>query len=291
MVETLSQILKRATREHWAVPHFNVSNTEALRGVIFAAFKLRSPLMIGVSEAERDFIGSRQAVALVKIYREEFKFPLFLNADHSKSVETAKAAIDAGFNSVHVDLSRKGSDENLRGTREVAVYAAKMRPDISVEGELGYLMTDSSKIYKKKITVDPESLTKPDEAEKFVEETGINRFAPAVGNLHGISANRPKLNYELIKELRKRIPDSVALVLHGGSGNAPAVFRRVIDSGINNIHISTQLRISYAKALHKSVKEDPEELAPYKIMSPVVAAVQKKAEEFIKIFRADGRAT
>lgn len=290
MTETLSQILKRALREGWAVPHFNVSNLEQLKGIVLAAQKLGSPLMVGASEGERDFVGLREIVALIAAYRKDFNIPIFLNADHSKSVDSAKAAVDAGFDSVHIDLSKKGFEENLRGTKEVVAYARKMKPGISVEGELGYLVTDSSKVYKKKIMVDPSTFTKPDEAVKFVEETGVDRFAPAVGNLHGISANRPKLDYKLISELRNALPDRVAMVLHGGSGNSPLVFRKVIGLGFGNIHISTELRLAYARSLQKSVKDDAEEVAPYKIMSPVIAAVAKKAEEFIKIFKADGKA-
>ncbi len=287
MQETLSQILKRALREKWAVPHFNISNTEMLRGVILAASKFSSPLMIGVSEGERDFIGLRQAVMLVKIYREEFNLPLFLNADHSRSVESAKAVVDAGFDSVHIDLSKKNYAENLKGVKEVVFYASKMRSGISVEGELGYLVTESSKVYREKVKVDSSTFTKPEEARAFTEDSGIDRFAPAVGNLHGISANVPKLDYDLIKKIRTALPEKVAMVLHGGSGNSPAVFRKVIDLGINNIHISTELRLAYFKAVKATVKK--EELAPYRLMEPVVLAVQKKAEEFIKIFRANDR--
>lgn len=290
VAETLSQILKRALREGWAVPHFNVSNLEQLKGIVQAALKLKSPLMVGASEGERDFMGLREVVALIAAYKKDLNIPIFLNADHSKSVETAKAAIDAGFDSIHIDLSKKSFEENMRGTREVVAYAKKMRPGTSVEGELGYLVTDSSKIYKEKIVVDSSTFTKPEEATRFVEETGVDRFAPAVGNLHGISANRPRLDYKLISELRRALPDRVAMVLHGGSGNAPAVFRKVIGLGFGNIHISTELRLSYAKSLQKSVRSDAEEVAPYKIMAPVVSAVAKKAEEFIKIFKADGKA-
>jgi len=283
----LSAILRQALTEHWALPHFNVSNLEQLRGICLAAAALKSPLLIGTSIGERNFIGLRQSVALVKAYREELSIPLFLNADHTTDVRLAKEAVDAGYDSIHIDLSKKPFKENLSGTKEVVAYARKVNPAISVEGELGYLVTDSSKVYKKKIIIDPATFTKPEEAERFVEETGIHRFAPAVGNLHGIAANRPKLDFALIKKLRAAIPVSVALVLHGGSGNAPAVFRKCIDLGFNNIHISTELRLSYARALKNSLKKNPDELAPYKLMEPVVAEVQKRAEEYIKIFRAN----
>lgn len=275
--------------EHWAVPHFNVSNLEQLRGVCEAARNLRAPLLIGTSEGERNFIGLGQAVALVRAYREEYALPLFLNADHTFSVEAAKKAVDAGYDSVHIDLSKKSFAENIRGTREAVLYARKKNPSISVEGELGYLVTESSKVYKQVIKVDPATFTKPDEAVKFVKQTGVDRFAPAVGNLHGIATNRPRINFELVRKLRKIMPSSIAMVLHGGSGNSPAVFRKLIDLGFNNIHISTELRLAYRRGLELSLKKNKDELAPYRITQPAVEEVRKKAETYIKIFRANNK--
>jgi fructose-bisphosphate aldolase class II len=287
--KTLAQILQRALKEGWALPHFNISNLEQLRGVCEAAKQLRAPLMVGTSEGERKFIGLSAAVALIREYRQADGIPLWLNADHTFSVEAAKRAIDAGYDSVHIDLSKKSFAENLGGTREIVKYARARNPEISVEGELGYLVTESSKVYKKVIKVDPVTFTKPDEAVRFVRETGVNRFAPAVGNLHGIAANRPKLDYNLIKKLRSSLPDSIALVLHGGSGNAPAAFRKVIDLGFSNIHISTELRLAYRDAWAKSLKAQKDEYAPYRLAEPVVEAVKKTAEKYIKIFGANNR--
>lgn len=279
----------RATREHWAVPHFNVSDLDQLRGVVLAAAELHSPLMIGVSEGERSFIGLKQAVALIKAYREEFRISLFLNADHSRSVQTAKAAIDAGFDSVHIDLSRETDEKNFTGTAAVVAYAKKKKTTANIEGELGYLVTESSTVYRKSITVPLESLTKPEEAMKFVRATGINRFAPAVGNLHGIAANRPKLDFKRIATIREKLPSRVTLVLHGGSGNAAMAFKRAIVAGIGNIHISTQLRITDSVAHREAIKQNPRELAPYKLAEPVVDAIKKEADRFIKIFGANDR--
>ena len=294
-LQSLQSILTRAAKEKWAVPHFNVSDFEQFRGVCEAAARLRAPIMVGTSEGERDFLGLPESVALVKAFRDQLHLPIFLNADHTKSVRAAKKAINAGYDSVHIDLSRENWSKNLAGTREVARYAREkckiknVKCKISVEGELGYIVTESSKVYKKKIVVDPSTFTKPDEAKKFVRLTGIDRFAPAVGNLHGIAANRPRLDFDLIKKLRAAIPMRVALVLHGGSGIRPADFKRAIKCGINNIHISTELRIAYVKSEHASLHRQKNELAPYKIAAPVVEAVRKKAEYFIKLFSAAGK--
>lgn len=289
-MKTLSYYLARARKEGWAMPHFNVSDLDQLRGVCEAAAKLKSPLMIGVSEGERAFIGLRQVVALVRAFREEFKIPIFLNADHTKSVKTAKAAIDAGFDSIHIDLSKKPWKENVMDTKKVVEYAKKKNPKINVEGELGYLMTDSSQIYKKKIVIDPTSLTNPKEAARYVKLTGIDRFAPAVGNLHGIAANRPKLDYARIKKIRALLPTRVALVLHGGSGNSPAAFKKAIQAGISNIHISTELRLADTHALKDAIRQNPNETTPYKLSEKSLEAVRKKAEQYIRIFGSINKA-
>ena len=286
---TLQTILARARKEGWAVPHFNASDFEQFRGICEAAAKLRAPIMIGTSEGERNFIGLRAAVALVGALRKEFGIPLFLNADHTKSVKAAKKAIDAGYDSIHIDLSRQPWKKNLEGTRAVVQYAKKSGRTINIEGELGYLATESSQIYKKKILVDPETFTKPEEAKRFVAQTKVDRFAPAVGNLHGIAANRPRLNFNLVKTLRATLPKNVALVLHGGSGNTPEAFKKAIKSGVSNIHISTELRMAYASGLRTAQRTIKNELAPYKLAAPVVEAVRKKAEYFIKLFGANNK--
>lgn len=288
-MKTLSYYLEQAQKERWAVPHFNVSDLDQLRGVCEAAAKLRAPLMIGTSEGERQFIGLKQAVALVRTFREELGVPIFLNADHTKSAKAAKAAIDAGYDSIHIDLSREPYQKNLTDTAEVVRYARKKNRLVNVEGELGYLMTESSKVYKQKIVVDPKTLTKPEEAVRFVRETGVDRFAPAVGNLHGIAANRKKLNFALIRELRRRLPKKVALVLHGGSGSGEAAFKKAIAAGISNIHISTELRLADVKALKKSIRQNPDEVAPYKLSEKSLEAVRTKATYFIKLFGAAGK--
>lgn len=284
----LQEILLRALKERWTLPHFNISNLEQLRGVCEAARKLRAPLLIGTSEGERDFIGLAQAVALVRAYREDGS-SLWLNADHTKSIAAAKEAIDAGYDSIHIDLSAKPLSENIAGTGEVYEYAKHRHDEISVEGEVGYLVTESSRVYKKKIVVDPKTFTRLDDALKFVSETNVDRLAPAVGNLHGIAMNRPKIDFKLVAKLRAVLPENVAMVLHGGSGNSPAVFQKLIDLGFNNIHISTELRLAYQRTLVQSLRANRSEVAPYKIMEPIITEVRKVAEKYIKIFRANNK--
>lgn len=283
MKKILSEILAETRKNNQAVGHFNISNLEQLRATIEAAKKFNAPVMIGLSEGERKFVGLKQAVALVKSFKEEYGLPIFLNPDHSHSVESAKAAFDADFDSVHIDLSKLPFKENIKGAREVVDYVKSRNPEVSVEGELGYLRGES-KIQKEKIEIKPEDLTRPEEAAEFAEKTGIDRFAGAYGNSHGISLDEPALDIERIKAVRKILPERVAMVLHGGSGIPDNQIKEAIKAGIANIHVNTEIRTAYVNALRKFLAENPEETTPYKILAPAVEAARKKVEEKLKLF-------
>ena len=280
---SLSEILMKAQKDNWAVGHFNISNLEQLRAIMEAAKKFNAPIMIGLSEGERKFVGLRQAVALVKAFKEGYGLAVFLNPDHSHSVESAKEAYDAGFDSVHIDLSKLPFSENIEGTKEVVDYVKSKNQEVSVEGELGYLRGES-KVQKEKITIKPEDLTKPEEAAEFAEKTGLDRFAGAYGNSHGISIDEPALDIERIRSVRRALPENVAMVLHGGSGIPDDQIKEAIKAGISNIHVNTEIRTAYAEALRKFLAENPEETTPYKILASSVEAVKAKVEEKLKLF-------
>lgn len=282
-MNSLSEILLNAQKENWAVGHFNISNLEQLRAIMEAAKNLKCPVMIGLSEGERKFVGLRQAVAMVRTFKEEYGLPVFLNPDHSHSVESAKSAFDAGFDSIHIDLSKLPFKENIKGTKETVEYVKSKNQKISIEGEVGYLRGES-KVQKKIIKIKPEDLTKPEEAAEFAEKTGIDRFAGAYGNSHGIFLDEPKLDIERIKAVRYALPERVAMVMHGGSGIIDKDIKEAIKAGIANIHVNTEIRTAYAGALRNFLVDNPEETTPYKILAPALKATQKKVEEKLKLF-------
>ncbi|MFY9461668.1 MAG: class II fructose-bisphosphate aldolase [Candidatus Sungiibacteriota bacterium] len=288
MTKLLSEILYQALAGKWSTAHFNVSTLEQMRAICQAALNLRSPVLIGTSEGERKHIGMLQAVALRDAFRKEFGITIFLNADHSKSVEAAIAAIEAGYDSIHIDLSALPYEENVAGTKEVVEYARAFSIQhsafsISVEGELGMLKGES-KIQKEIIEVKPEELTTPEQAADFVAKTGIDRLAPAVGNIHGIAANEKIIYPDLIRKIRAAIPERVGITLHGGSGISAIQIRAAIEAGINNIHINTEIRVATVESLRRVLRENPEETTPYKVLAPTIEATRSKVEEKLKLF-------
>ena len=274
--------LKRTVSEKWALGHFNFSEDEALRAIVKTAAGFKTPVFVGTSEGEKKHIGTKEAVALVKAFREEFGIPIFLNADHHKTFEGVKEAVDAGYDAVLADFSALPFEENIKMTKQVVEYARAKNPEIIVEGELGYIRGES-KIQKEVIEIKPEDLTKPADAARFVKETGVDMLAPAVGNIHGIAANAPKLDFARIAEIKKAVGD-VTLVLHGGSGMSADDFKNSIANGISLIHINTEIRVAFTEALKETIAKMPSETTPYKILAPTVEAMAKVIEEKLKIF-------
>ncbi|KKP30451.1 MAG: Ketose-bisphosphate aldolase, class-II [Parcubacteria group bacterium GW2011_GWA2_31_28] len=284
-MQSLNYYLQKAKSEYFAVPHFNVSNLEMIKAIVEASQELNAPVMIGMSESEREFIGLNQAKSIIKCYKEKGAV-IFLNADHSKSFDSCKNAIDAGFDSIHFDGSHLSLKENFEITKKVVLYGKKKNVDISIEGELGCMPTESSKIYNKEIKIDKKYFTKPEEAREFTENTGIDRLASVIGSIHGIALNNPHLDIDLIKRISLEVGD-VSLVLHGGSGVLPSDIKNAIKAGINNIHISTELRIIYKESLDKSLDKD--NIAPYSIMEPVIKDMKEFIKEKIKFFEAKNK--
>lgn len=293
MREGLKGILARAAQEKWALGHFNFSELDQARAIVEQCAESRSPAMLGTSEGERTHFGLTEAVAIRDAFRKDFNMPIFLNADHTKSVDAAKAAIDAGYDSVHIDLSTLPYEENVAGTREIIEYANLQHPASgiqhpSVEGELGYLRGES-RIQQEKIEVKKEDYTDPERAVDFVAQTGVDRLAIAVGNIHGISLDERALDIERIAAIRAAVPPDVALVLHAGSGIPDSQIKTAIAAGIANIHINTDLRVAYAAGLKKSLVEHPDETAMYKLDASAIAAMKEVVKVKLTLFGAVGR--
>jgi fructose-bisphosphate aldolase, class II len=278
---TYKDIILEAKSQKRAVGHFNISNIEGLNAIFQSAKALNLPVIIGVSEGERDFIGVKQSVALVRSLREEHNYPIFINADHTYSLERVKEAVDAGFDSVIMDNAKLGLDENIALTRQAVEYAKSKNPNVLIEAELGYIGQSS-----KELDAVPEgvTMTTVEDATKFVKETGVDLFAPAIGNIHGMLKNAPEP--ELKPDLAKAIADAtgVPLVLHGASGNTGEEIRACIEGGVAIVHINTEVRVAYRDALKKQIAQHPDEVAPYKIMKPSIEAMKAVVTAKLRLF-------
>jgi ketose-bisphosphate aldolase len=287
-MQKLREVLEQAQKNKVAVGHFNIGDDNILMGVFAAARELRVPVMVGVSEGERAFLGVRQVAALVKSLRDEFDFPIYLNADHTHSLAKALEAANAGFDSIVFDLSALPFDENVRQTRDAVQKLKAINPDILVEGEIGDIGTGSE------IHATAPDLTKfrttPDEAKKFIAATGIDILAPAVGNMHGLvqsmveGKTKKHLDIERIAAIKKETGS--LLTLHGGSGTDDDDFRRAIQAGINVVHINTELRLVWRNSLDASLAQHPAEVVPYKILPAVVEAIKQVALSRLRLFNA-----
>lgn len=286
MVRSLREIISEAEKRRVAVGHFNISELGALKAVAEVAAELKVPVIIGTSEGEREFIDVHEAVALVESLRKDHGQEIFLNADHTHSLAKVKEAVAAGYDAVLFDGTKLTLEENIQQTKEAVKYVKSKSKNILIEGELGNIGSGSAirKALPEGGAIRPEDLTKPEEAARFVQETGIDLLAPAVGNLHGMFANAPEpaLDIERIAAIKKAI--KVPLVLHGGSGNTDEDFLAAMDAGISIIHISTELRVAWRKGVEKGLGEKPEEIAPYKLMEPAIEEMKKVVYNRLKLF-------
>jgi fructose-bisphosphate aldolase, class II len=280
-MKTLREYLAWAEENKVAIGHFNVSDSEGLKAVVEAATELKVPVIIGVSEGERSFLGVAEIKALAQVEKEK-GLPVFLNADHTYSVEASYEAIDNNFDSVIIDGAEKPFVENVMMTKQVMQYAREKNPEILVEGELGFIGTGSTLHDEIPDGVSAATQTTPEDAVTFVQETRVDLFAPSVGNIHGlIRSGEPKLNIERIKEIAEAV--SVPLVLHGASGNTDEDIKAAIAAGIRIVHINTELRLAYKEGIKKSIMST-DEVAPYKFMAEGVEEMKKIALAKLKVF-------
>lgn len=285
-MKSLRDHLRKAQESGKAVGHFNISDLVLLKAVFAAARKVNVPVLVGLSEGERAFMGVRQIAAFVRSLREEFDFPIFLNADHTHSLAKAVEATDAGFDSVVFDLSALPFEENVRQTKQAVDALKAINSNVLVEGEIGDIGT-GSEIHETSPDLS-KGLSTPEEAKQFVEATGVDILAPAVGNMHGMLKSmvaghtKKHLDIPRIDDIKRAT--SAFLTLHGGSGTNDDDFRKAIAAGINIVHINTELRVAWRKGLEHTLEEQKAEVVPYKILPSVVDSVELVVASRLRLF-------
>lgn len=284
-------LYQRTRRQHFAVGAFNIDNQETLIAVGRAAQKLKSPVLVEVSHGEVKALGLENIRDMVDNYKEEFGIEVYVNLDHSPTVDDCKRGIDAGFEFIHIDISQENHDASLEDiiekTKEIVEYA-KFTGAL-VESEPHYF-GGSSNLHTEKIDYDEirKTFSTPESAKFFAETTGIDTFAAAIGNLHGKYPVPKELDLELLQEIRNTIDCAVSL--HGGSGTPLHYFESAAKIGVSKININSDMRIAFRTTLEKTLKENPDEFAIVKLMPEVYGAVQKVVEEKIKAFGSAGKA-
>ena len=289
-IEAARTLYARTLEEKFALGAFNMDNQETLIAIARAAANKKAPVLVEVSSDEVQMIGLQNVRGLVDNYRQEYDIEMYLNLDHAPSVEAAKAGIDAGFEFIHIDFSqakRDATDEEIiAATKAVAEYAK--RTGALVESEPHYF-GGSSNVHTEEIDYQAitGTFTTPEGARQFIEATGIDTFAVAIGNLHGLYPVPKQLDLALLERIRAAVPGYLSL--HGGSGTPEAQFRGAVERGISKININSELRQAYRTTLEEQLKANPDQFAVVKLMGPVLDAVQAVVEHKLDVFGAAGK--
>lgn len=284
-------LMQRSRQQHFAVGAFNIDNQETLIAVCRAAQEKHSPVMVEVSDGEVKALGLENIRDMVDNYRAEYGVEMYINLDHSPSVEDAKRGIDVGFEFIHIDVSQARhdatDDQIIAATKEVVAYA-KLTGAV-VESELHYF-GGSSNLHTEAIDYEEikKTFSTPEGAKAFVDATGIDTFAAAIGNLHGKYPVPKELDLNLLQQIRNTISCNISL--HGGSGTPGHYFEQAAKIGVSKININSDMRVAFRLTVEKVLKEHPEEFALVKLMDEVKDAVEKVVAEKIDVFGSAGKA-
>lgn len=284
-------LMQRSRQQGFAVGAFNIDNQETLIAIAMAAQKLNAPVLVEVSQGEVDALGLENVRDMVDNYKDEYGIEMYINLDHSPTVESCKRAIDAGYEFIHIDISQANHDaseeEIIAKTKEVVEYA-KFTGAL-VESEPHYF-GGSSNIHDEEFDYEEikKTFSTPEGAKAFIDATGIDTFAAAVGNLHGKYPVPKELDLELLARIRKAIGGQISL--HGGSGTPDHFFQEAAKIGVSKVNINSDMRYAFRTTLEKVLAENPKEYAVVKLMPTVYGAVQVVVEEKINAFGTANKA-
>lgn len=283
MLVTGKELLDHANKNGYAVGAFNINNMEIVQAIIEAAEETNSPVILQASQGGIKYAGIEYITALGKVAAEKAKVPVALHLDHGTDFEQVMLCIRYGFTSVMIDGSKHPLRENIELTKKVIDVAHAV--GVSVEAELGKIGGTEDDI-----TVDEmeATFTDPDEAKLFVEETGVDYLAVAVGTAHGVYKGEPKLDFDRIRKIKELV--GIPLVLHGSSGVPADSIKKAIEAGINKVNIDTDLRIAFTTAMKDFLKKNPDNIDPRKILTPAREAMKEVIKEKMILFGSSGRA-
>ena len=307
---TTKEMFKKAYEGGYAIGAFNVNNMEIVQGITRAAKNLNAPVILQCSASARKYASHGYLVAMVKAAAEETGLPIALHLDHGPNFETCKDCIDGGFTSVMIDGSSLPFEENIAVTKKVVEYAHAH--GVVVEGELGTLAGVEDEV---QVEADDAFYTSPDEACEFVEKTGVDSLAIAIGTSHGAykfkPGQKPELKFDILQEIGERMP-GFPIVLHGASsvnqdhikminefgGQMPDaigipedMLRKASSMAVCKINVDSDIRIAMTAALRKYLTENPTVFDPRKDLDPARELIQEVVEHKIKVvFGSDNKA-
>ncbi|MDF2564589.1 MAG: gatY [Massilibacillus sp.] len=276
------QMLLKAQREGYAVPAFNIHNLETLQVVVDTAKEMRSPVIIAVTPSTIDYARDEYVVAMARVAAKNTDTPIAIHLDHFENILKIKQAIDVGFKSCMIDASKEPFEENITKVQEVVAYAH--RYDTTVEAELGKLVGIEDDL----VVDEKDSLyTNPADAVIFVERTGVDSLAVAIGTAHGLYKGKPKLDFERLQEIRSKV--SIPLVLHGASDVPDELVKRAISLGICKVNVATDLKIPFSNSIKEYFVENPNANDPRKYLTPAKAAMKKIVQHKIEVCGSNNR--
>ena len=304
MLVTAKEVLTKAQKGKYAVGAFNVNDLEIMEAIVNAAVRLKSPVILQTSEGAIEYAGLKYLAGMIKTAAHENMIPIVLHLDHGKDIKLIKQCVKEGYTSVMIDASQYDFNKNVSITRKVVSLCHKRR--ISVEGELGTIGGAEDKVSERNIILTDSEYTK-----LFVEKTGVDSLAVAIGTSHGAYKfkGRGKLDIKRLKDIKAKV--KIPLVLHGASGVPKDIVRKAvkygakfedvsgvpdlqiklaIKNGICKINTDTDLRLSFTAAEREFLAKHPSEFDPRKILKPAKELIQKTVERRIRLFGSGGKA-
>lgn len=283
MLMNMKDLLTVAQKNHFAAPAFNIGSDQLLKAVMKTVKELKSPVILEMSPDEFNFVGYAQIQAML-YEAAHTDVPVCIHLDHGDSYETVVRAIQAGMTSVMIDASKLPYEENVAITKKV-VETAHIA-NVSVESELGTIGTTGNSIEGGTEGV---IYTVPEEAKQFIEDTGIDTFACAIGTAHGIYPKdmKPKLRIDILKDITNQV--SVPLVLHGGSSNKDEEIAEAVKNGICKINISSDIKVAFYEQARKTLNENPGYREPLEIYPAAMEACGKVCADKIRLFNSQDK--
>lgn len=276
-------MLLNAQKGKYAVPAFNIHNLETIQTVVEAAVELKSPVILAATPGTMNYAGRAYIQALAETAAKLHDIPIALHLDHHETYESIIESLELGTRSVMIDGSMKSFEDNIAITKKVVSTAHEY--GATVEAELGKLVGQEDDLI---VDEKDGAYTDPDAAVEFVERTGIDSLAVAIGTAHGLYKNEPKLDFERLEKIRSLV--DIPLVLHGASGISKEDVQKCIELGCTKVNISTELKIPFSTGLREYLIANPDATDPRKYMNPAKATMKETVMDKIRMCKSNGKA-